>query len=195
MPDVEVPNPDDLAELKERSFSRRVALTAVMYAVVLSVSALGGNNAGKEMLLAQQQASNQWAYYQAKASREHQYRIQKLLLEVQIEERGPSMSEAARVRYGSLLERFAQEESRYAGEKKEIEESARVLEKQRDENLARDPYFDYAEVMLQIAIVMATLAVLSGVSAAYWFSTVLGFIGALLTVNGYTLWVKLPFLS
>jgi hypothetical protein len=36
---------------------------------VLSIAALGGNNSVKEMLLAQQQASDQWAFYQAKVIR------------------------------------------------------------------------------------------------------------------------------
>jgi hypothetical protein len=35
----------------------------------------------KEMLLAQQQASNQWSYYQAKVIREHLYRSQRMILE------------------------------------------------------------------------------------------------------------------
>ena len=41
-----------------------------LYAVMLAITSLGGNNAEKEMMLAQQQASNEWAFYQAKASRE-----------------------------------------------------------------------------------------------------------------------------
>ncbi|HLF48494.1 MAG TPA: DUF4337 family protein [Methylomirabilota bacterium] len=45
---------------------------------------MGGNHAMKEMLLAQQQASDQWAFYQAKVIREHQYRGQKLRLEADL---------------------------------------------------------------------------------------------------------------
>src|SRR6184192_837283 len=53
----------------------------------------GGNNAMKEMLLAQQQSSDQWAFYQAKVIREHLYRAQKLVLEAELADataaRGP----------------------------------------------------------------------------------------------------------
>ena len=78
MSEVELPNPKELQEVKEKHFERRVGLTTAIFAVVLAIASLGGNNAMKEMLLAQQQASDQWAFYQAKVIREHQYRGQKL---------------------------------------------------------------------------------------------------------------------
>lgn len=43
----------------DQAFTRRGALTTAVYAVVLAVTSLGGTNATKEMLLAQQQASDQ----------------------------------------------------------------------------------------------------------------------------------------
>jgi hypothetical protein len=71
MAEVELPKPDELHEHAANSFSRRVALVTAIYAVVLAIAALGGNHAMKEMLLAQQQSSDQWAFYQAKVIREH----------------------------------------------------------------------------------------------------------------------------
>ena len=55
MAEVELPNPKELEEKAEGAFSRRVALVTAVYAVVLAIASLGGNNAMKEMLLAQQQ--------------------------------------------------------------------------------------------------------------------------------------------
>lgn len=81
MAEVELPHPDELEERRDKTFSRRVALTTAVYAVVLAIASLGGNNAMKEMLLAQQEASNQWSYYQAKVIREHLNRGNKLVLE------------------------------------------------------------------------------------------------------------------
>jgi len=49
--------------------------------VVLAIAALGGNHAVKEMLLAQQQSTDQWAFHQAKVIREHLYRAQRMRLE------------------------------------------------------------------------------------------------------------------
>ena len=74
MAEVELPDPDELEERRDKTFSRRVALTTAVYAVMLAIASLGGNNSMKDMLLAQQQSSDQWAFYQAKVIRAHLYR-------------------------------------------------------------------------------------------------------------------------
>lgn len=57
MSEVELPNPHELQEMKEKEFTRRVALITAIFAVVLAVAALGKNYTMKEMLLTQQEAS------------------------------------------------------------------------------------------------------------------------------------------
>src|SRR5438093_1024171 len=113
MAEVELPNPEELREHAADRFSRRVALVTAVFAVALAIAALGGNHAMKEMLLAQQKSSNQWAFYQAKVIREHQYRAQKLRLEVDLVERGASLRPEAREKLESLMKRFEEEEKRY----------------------------------------------------------------------------------
>lgn len=194
MVEIELPNAEELEELKGRAFTRRVALTTAVFAVVLAIAALGGNNAMKEMLLAQQMASDQWAYYQAKATREHLYRAQKVQIEATLAERGAAMSPAARRHLDAALHKMNEEETRYAGEKKDIERQARALEHERDLNRGKDPYFDYAEVLLQIAIVLASISILAGSRPVYYFAIVSASLGALLTLNGYLLLVVVPFL-
>src|SRR5437870_9427800 len=132
MAEVELPNPEELHERAQEHFSRRVALTTAVYAVMLALAALGGNHAMKEMLLAQQKSSDQWAFYQAKVIREHQYRGQKLRLEADLLERGDSMKPAAREKLAALLKKFEEEEKRYNVEKKDIEKDAKKLEHERD---------------------------------------------------------------
>ena len=79
-------------------------------------------------------------------------------------------------------------------DKKEIEPKAKAAEAERDRNQAKDPYFDYAEVLLQIAIVMASVSILSASRPMFWFSSVLAVIGGLSAINGFLLLVRLPFL-
>src|SRR5437899_12984410 len=153
MAEVELPKHEELEELKGKAFTKRVALTTALYAVVLAIASLGGTNAMKHMLLAQQQASDQWSFYQAKVIREHQYRIQKLRLEVDLAERGRTMKPEARQKFEELQLKLTDEEKRYNTEKKETEQEAKKLEQERDLYRTKDPYFDYAEVLLQIAIV------------------------------------------
>ncbi|MBI4587860.1 MAG: DUF4337 family protein [Candidatus Rokubacteria bacterium] len=91
------------------------------------------------MLLAQQQSSYQWAFYQAKVIREHQYRGQKMRLEVELAERGSALRPEARQRYGEVLKKFGDEETRYNAEKKEIEKDAKKLEAARSSPSTASP--------------------------------------------------------
>jgi DNA polymerase III alpha subunit (gram-positive type) len=186
MADVELPNPDDIEELRQKSFTRLVALTVAVYAVVLAVSSLGGNNAAKEMMMAQLEASNQWSFYQAKAMREALHRLEKLRLkEVDLTVRGATLSSEERQKLETLLAEIAREEERYTREKKEIEEEARRQQSIQQENLKKDPYFDYAEVLLQIAIVLASVAMLASSRPVFGLSLILAVIGTLLAINAF----------
>jgi Domain of unknown function (DUF4337) len=190
MAEVELPKPDELHEHAANSFSRRVALVTAIYAVVLAIAALGGNHAMKEMLLAQQQSSDQWAFYQAKVIREHLYRAQKMRLEADLADRAPV---AAREKHDALLKKLDEEEKRYNAEKKDIEKDAKKLEALRDSFQARDPYFLLAEALLQIAIVMSSVSILARSGAIFSFSLVLAVVGVVLTANGYFMVLHLPF--
>jgi len=192
MSEVELPNPEELEEIKGKAFTRHVALTTAIFAVLLAITSLGGNNAMKEMLLAQQQASDQWAFYQAKVIREHFYRGQKLRVELDLLEKD-SLKPEVRKRYQELLRQMTTEEARFGVEKKEIEKEAKHLEHERDVNRDKDPYFDYAEVLLQIAIVMSSIAILAHSRLMFGFSLVSATLGALLAANGFLMIVRLPF--
>ena len=192
MAEIEVPNPDEIHERGETAFGRRAALTTAIYAIVLSIASLGGNNTVKEMLLSQQQSSDQWSFYQAKVIREHQYRGQKLRLEVDLLERGDSVKPEVRDKLDALMKRFAEEEKRYSDEKKDIEKEAKKLEHERDVWQAKDPYFLFAEALLQIAIVMASVSILARSRGIFSFGLLLAVAGALLTLNGFFSFVALP---
>jgi len=194
VPEVELPDPHELEERRDKAWSRRVALTTAIYAVVLAIASLGGNFAMKEMLLAQQQSSDHWAFYQAKVIREHLNRAQKTLVEAQLADPTP-LRGGERAKYEALRRRFADEERRMAEDKKEIEKDARRLEHERDLYRTKDPYFDYAEVLLQIAIVSASVSILATSRPMYWFSMGLAALGALTTANGFLLFYRLPALT
>ena len=193
METVELPNTEELEELKARKFTKRIALITAIYAVLLAITALGGNKSMKEMLLGQQEASDQWAFYQAKVMREDLYKIQRLNMEANFIERSDSMKPEARSRFKATINSMAVEENRYASEKKDIEHEARKAEKERDINKRRDPYFEFAEGLLQISIVMASIAILSSFPPIFYFSLVIAILGAFFSFNGFTLLFRLPF--
>jgi len=192
MSEIELPNHEELEELKKDVFSKRVALCTALFAVMLAITSLGGNNAAKDMMLSQQQASNQWAFYQSKVMREHLYRVEQQKTAALLTERGALMNRQARELYERNRQSYAAEEKRYAAEKLGIEQTAKKLESQRDTGVTKDPYFDYAEALLQIAIVMASISILSGSRPVFGLSIVCAVMGSLLCLNGYLLLVYVP---
>ncbi len=194
MVEIELPKPEELEEAMVHRFTRRVALTTAIFAAILAISSLGGSKAMKDMILFQQQASDQWAYYQAKAGREHFYRGQKMRLELDLLEK-ETLKPEIKQRYETLLKQMGTQEERYGKDRKDIEKVARQLEHERDTARSKDPYFEFAEVLLQIAIVMATVSILSQSRAIFGVSLFAASFGALLCLNGFFLLFHLPFLS
>ncbi len=193
MPEVELAKPEELEEIRGKSFTKRVALVTAVYAVFLAITALGGNKAMKEMLISQQEASDQWAFYQAKTVREHLYRNQRLRLELDLLERGDLIKSEARSKMVAMIKNMSNEEIRFAAEKKSIEQEAKKLEHERDIYRSKDPYFEYGEVLLQIAIVMASVSILSSSAPVFYFSVFCAFLGAISSLNAYLLIVHAPF--
>jgi hypothetical protein len=181
-------DPDELKQQASDRFTKRVALSVAVYAVVLAITALGGSNAMKDAMLHQMKASNLWAYYQAKSGREYST---KLTLDRFDFDRSYLPKEVGD-RADETVNRLKQEAERYGREKDEIKAQAEAREADRDLAMQRDPYFDYAEVLLQIAIVMASVAILSRSRPTWWISLVLAGLGSFLCVNGHTLLVKVP---
>jgi hypothetical protein len=93
--------------------------------------------------------------------------------------------------YRKNVARYESEPETQEG-KKELLARAKVMEQTRDHALKQDPYFDYAEVLLQIAIVLASVAIVSGISWLVFGSALLGTIGTLLMINGFLLLVAIP---
>jgi hypothetical protein len=181
------------SERREKRFEHRVALITAIIAVAMAFSSLGGSNSTKEMLLAQQQASDQWAFYQAKVVREHLYRTQAEQARVALLTQGKSLTPEARRALEDTQVKFDGEAARYAKEKKEIETEARSLEARRDVAGARDQNFDYAGVLFQIAIVLGSVAILAESRRVLVACLIAGTASTVFAANGFLLFMKLPF--
>lgn len=194
MADVEVPDPKEIEEKGSDPFSRVVALMVAVYAVMLAVTALGGSNAGKDMVMAQQKASNAWAYYQAKVVRENLYVLAAKEMDVQLADLAdePNANPKRKERRERAKRAYEDKAAEYKKEKEEIMAEAREHEAERDLASRRDPYFDFAEVFLQIGIVLASVAMLSGKRIAFYLSIVVAVVGGFLCANGYGLFLKVP---
>ena len=196
MAEVELPSPDEMHERAADPFARTVALFVAVYAVGLAIAAFGGHNAAKEMMMAKQEESNQWTRYQAKATREALYRNEITKLDADKDAAGGTLPPAKQ----KLLERYLADEARMVTEKTEIADGgpdnhghgARHYQAEVRLMQRKDPYFDFAEVAFQVAIVLASVAMLSGKRWAFAASLVLAGLAALLVADGFLLLVAVP---
>jgi hypothetical protein len=77
--------------------------------------------------------------------------------------------------------------------KKKLVAHAQYWEAQRERALRQDPNFDYAEALMEIAIVLGSVAILGASRLALGLGVAVGSVGAVLMLNGFFLWVDLPF--
>jgi hypothetical protein len=193
MAKIELLHLKELAEVSGSTFTARIAFTIMIFAMLLAIASLGKNNATKEMLLTQQLAADQRASYQSKVIGEQLYKMNGLRMEADLLERGPAMRPNIRKLYGAMQKDMKAEEMRYREEKKKSEAEAINLEAKRDRNRAKDPYFDYAEFLLQLSIVTASISILSASLRLFTFSIGSAVLGTLFMLNGYFLILRLPF--
>ena len=197
-------NPEDAAEFMEQEksedrFKTRAAIAIACLAALLAITGLGGNNATKEALNENVLASNDFTFFQAKNQRQTTYLLAANELELSLN--NPALSAEARIAISKRIDDYRKTVARYESEpetgegKKELLARAKEHQIKRDHALKQDPYFDYAEALLQIAIVLISVSIVAGVAWLAFLGGALGIVGALLTINGFHLLVEIPWLS
>lgn len=183
-------------ELRDRWLGVYIGVIALF----LAICTMLGNNATKDAARFNIEASNAWSFFQAKNLRRQIIRLQIDQLDLDLAG-NPSMPEAARKAYAKKIEDYRALDKVLTSdlERKEgLDElfaKAKGLEAERDLALKQDPYYDWAQTFLQIAIVLASVCLITGTMWLLYLSGGLGLLGVLLLANGYTLAVKLPFLG
>lgn len=193
---------DEAAELMDKQkegdrFKQRAAVAIAIIAMVLAICGLGGSNAGKEAVNNNVLASNYFNFYQAKNMRQTAFILAADEIEI-VRLQDPGLPESAKTAlqaklrdYKATIERYESDPKTNEG-KKELLPRAKAYEQARDHALKQDPYFDYAEALLQIAIVLISVSIIASLPWLAFFGGAVGAIGALLTLNGFWLLVEIP---
>jgi hypothetical protein len=188
----------DTAAERDNAFKHKAAITIAIFSLILAITSLGGSNSTKDMLNSNIEASNLWNFYQAKNSRQTETRLARDNLEIQLlnatDPKQRELIQSNIKKYEDAIKRYESEPSTGEG-KTELVARAKKAEAQRDQALRQDPYFDLAGALLQIAIVLCSVSILSTSVMIYRISIGLAAIGALLSLNGFTLAVTIPFLG
>jgi hypothetical protein len=150
-----------------------IAVLAMIAAVVASLETTEGDKAiglKNEAVLAQNRASDQWAFFQAKS-------LKKNLYQIAANAGGPHQAE------------YAAEAARYGSEEATIQGQAKTLEAARDKHLEEAEVHEslrarltIAATLLHMSIAVATLSIILQRAWPWLAAMGLGAIGALLAV-------------
>jgi hypothetical protein len=196
---------DEAAEFMDKDretdrFKQRTAIVIAVFAMLLAITGLGGQNAAKEALSSNIQASNVYSFYQAKNIRQTSFMLAADAFEIAFAN-DASLPEGAREAVKAKMDAYRKTVARYESEpdtregKKELLARAQAEEAKRDHALKQDPYFDYAEALLQIAIVLISVSIVAELSWLAFLGGGVGLLGTLLMINGFFLLIEVPFLT
>jgi len=182
----------------DASFRRFAAIYLGVIAMLLAITSLGGSNATKVMLNSNIQASDIYGYYQSKYIRQTVYQTTADELEAGLLAQ-PDMAQAAKDKLGETIRRYRSRAERYESDpstgegKKELLAKAKEWEAKRDRAAERDPNFDFAAALFQIAIVIGSVSIVAASRSLIKLSGGLAIVASLLMINGFFLIVHLPF--
>ena len=156
--------PEVHEEHGENPFLIPVSVTISVLAVLVAAVTLLGHRAHTEELLLQSQATDQWAYYQAKNIRWHEMQSVADML--------GALAPADKDKAAVLEEKYKKEVERYEGDKDDISKKANELEKERDLVSRRADRFDGGEGLIEVGLVICSMTLLTK-RRLYWFAGML----------------------
>src|SRR5207253_9069451 len=163
----------DLPEKTHKPIERRIGVTMAVFAALLAISTLMGHRLHTEEVVLQTKTADGWAYYQAKVIRSQMYTADAGLAMLQ-GDNGVSLA-------GDWATKAGQERKDADG----IQHDTQQLERETEAAAQRATLFDASEVFLEIAIVLCSIALMTG-SARFWaISFVSAAIGAVASVAAF----------
>ena len=136
-------------------------------AVLLAICNVGGANATKDATHSNIAASDTWAFFQAKNIRRTATTLAANELELLLAAQ-PSMPDEVKKKFEDKIKDYRAETQRLTtdpAKKEGLDElfaRAKALEVDRDVALRKDPFFDWSQALLQIAIVLASVHLIIG---------------------------------
>ena len=152
-----------MADEKKEPWLNYLALTTVIFAVCATLATFKGGGYSTRSVLSQAQASDQWAYYQAKSIRRYESEIARDLF--------------ANMKNEALSEQYVKNAEKYRKDDEEIQKEAKALEDESHFRGRQALRLHFGEVFLEVAIVFASLAILSKRSGIWYAAIALALVG------------------
>jgi hypothetical protein len=181
-------------ELEFTEKTKRIGILIAIMAAVLAFSEAAGGNAQADAIRGTVEASNLWAFYQAKTIRKTTLETDARILEIEALSLEPGARADATAKtiaeWRATAARYESEPDKREG-RKELAERAAQVEAERDRNAAVNATFDLTSAALQIGILLASTAVVTNIVAFAYAGGVMGALGAILAA--FALWAPTVF--
>ena len=168
--------------------NKKVALLISILALVLAFSETLGKGAQTAALGQNIEAANLWTFFQAKTIRSTTLRTAAETLQTEMTRVSASEQKAAMQKriadWNATIARYDSEPSTQEG-RKELAARAKSAETRRDHSLAAYHNYEIASAAIQIAIVLASAEIITGVALLLWLSGGLGIVGMAFCVLGF----------
>lgn len=187
------------ADSKQRRRDKWIGVYIGLLAVLLSICSLAGDNASKNATNLNIEATDTWAFFQAKRMRQHTLDIEMnrlkfiLATDTNLNSDARALMNTQLAEYKAYLKHLKRDDENEGTE--QLLKRGKALTKQRDRARQQDPNFDFGSALLQIAIVLASVAIISGGTSMLLLSAISGMAGFGLMLNGFTLAYSIPFIS
>ncbi|HUQ76023.1 MAG TPA: DUF4337 domain-containing protein [Burkholderiales bacterium] len=161
--------------------NKRVALLISVLALVLAFSETLGKGAQTSALALNIEASNLWAFFQAKTIRQTVLRT--AAEEVQVSDKGDAAKKQVE-KWRETAQRYQNEPETGEG-RDQLAARAKEAEKKRDRSMAAYHHYEVASAAVQIAIVLASASIIAEIAALVWVAGGLGVLGILFCLIGF----------
>lgn len=167
--------------------NKRIGIMIAVMAAVLALVEAGGNNAAQDALRGTIEATDTWAFYQAKTIRMTTLNAQARTLELEAMDvkGGPRLQEMKKTidEWRATAGRYDSDPQGGEG-RKELAAKAKKIEADRDDAAASNATFDLSSGALQLAILLASASVVTSLVWLAWLGAGLGAIGGIFAVLG-----------
>src|SRR5215207_2353778 len=163
-----------------RFSNRTIALMIAVLALFLAIAETMGKSAQTNALSFNVEASNLWAFFQAKTIRQTAVRTAGEMVELtRPQVTDPAVSDAIAKRLDAWTKTAARWESEPETQegRRELAARAKKAEEKRDLALARYHHYEVSSAAFQIASVLASATVITGTMALAWLAIAVGGIG------------------
>lgn len=178
-----------MAEEKKDPWLNYLALSTVILAVCATLSTFKGGGYSTRSVISQTQASDQWAFFQAKSVKANLYQLQKEKLNLDLAILPANTPVESRQKIEQVVADYGKKIARYEQEKVQIQQTARALEKERDLAQSHSKPFGLAVIFLQIAILISSIAGLFKRKPLWYAAWPMGLIGMVYFADGFFLFM------